>query len=135
MQRRECYAVIGLAPGATRHQIRKAYRRLAMQHHPDRNGSEEAFKNMKKAYETLSGTGQETRRTGRTTGNDFAAAAAMATRAWGQQAQLVTAWTTLYVGAWQAWWGFCPVFGAAGTHAGPARAATRLPSPARQRTP
>ena len=51
------YATLGLARRCTRAQIRAAYRRLAAQHHPDRNpGSPEALQKMQElnaAYETL----------------------------------------------------------------------------------
>lgn len=52
------YETLGVARGADLQEIRKAYRRLAMQHHPDRNqGSREAeerFKEVTRAYEVLS---------------------------------------------------------------------------------
>jgi len=52
------YAILELKPGASSEEIRMAYRRLAMKHHPDRNGnskaSEEKFKQIKEAYEILS---------------------------------------------------------------------------------
>ena len=57
MAKRDYYAVLGLARDASEDDIRKAYRRLAMKHHPDRNpedkGSEEKFKEAKEAYEVL----------------------------------------------------------------------------------
>jgi hypothetical protein len=52
------YTTLGLSKTATPQEITRAYRRLAMKHHPDRNeGSkvaEEKFKEIKQAYETLS---------------------------------------------------------------------------------
>jgi hypothetical protein len=51
------YTVLGLSPGATTAAIKKAYRKLAQQYHPDRNSSpdaEEKFKLVKEAYEYLS---------------------------------------------------------------------------------
>lgn len=51
------YELLGLARTATPDEIRKAYRRLAFQHHPDRNnhpGSADRFKQVKEAYEILS---------------------------------------------------------------------------------
>lgn len=51
------YNILGVAPNATADEIRKAYRSLAMRHHPDRNthaGSEIRFNAIKTAYELLS---------------------------------------------------------------------------------
>ncbi|AXK71822.1 molecular chaperone DnaJ [Lysobacter sp. TY2-98] len=58
MSKRDYYEVLGVARDASDDDLKKAYRRLAMKHHPDRNpddkASEEAFKECKEAYETLS---------------------------------------------------------------------------------
>lgn len=48
------YAVLGVDKNASQEEIRKAYRKLAMTHHPDKGGDAETFKNIQKAYETLS---------------------------------------------------------------------------------
>lgn len=52
------YEILGLKETATIDEIKKAYRKLAMQHHPDRNQgnkkSEEEFKQINEAYSTLS---------------------------------------------------------------------------------
>ena len=57
MSKRDYYEVLGVARGASEDEIKKAYRRLAMKHHPDRNpgdhASEAAFKESKEAYEVL----------------------------------------------------------------------------------
>lgn len=49
------FHVLGLHPGAPREEVRRAYRKLAMRWHPDRNqhakGAEERFKHIKAAYE------------------------------------------------------------------------------------
>lgn len=50
-------ATLGLGNFANGEDIKKAYRKLAMQHHPDRGGNEEAFKRIKNAYEQLEKTG------------------------------------------------------------------------------
>src|SRR6185436_18555281 len=60
MSKRDYYEVLGLTKGATEDDIKKAYRKLAMKHHPDRNQgdeskkAEEKFKEAKEAYEMLS---------------------------------------------------------------------------------
>ena len=60
MSKRDYYEVLGLAKNASEEEIKKAYRKLAMKHHPDRNHgddhkkSEEHFKEAKEAYEMLS---------------------------------------------------------------------------------
>ncbi|MGB5626541.1 MAG: molecular chaperone DnaJ [Woeseiaceae bacterium] len=57
MAKRDYYEVLGLSKSASADEIKKAYRRLAMKHHPDRNtdgdGSEARFKEAKEAYEVL----------------------------------------------------------------------------------
>ena len=60
MAKRDYYDVLGVAKNASEDDIKKAYRKLAMKHHPDRNQgegakkSEEQFKEVKEAYEMLS---------------------------------------------------------------------------------
>jgi molecular chaperone DnaJ len=54
---RDYYEVLGVAKTATADELKKAYRKLAMQFHPDRNPSEDAaekFKEINRAYEVLS---------------------------------------------------------------------------------
>jgi hypothetical protein len=48
------HAVLGIAPGASLHEIRDAYRRKAKHHHPDAGGEEWAFRIVAQAYEILS---------------------------------------------------------------------------------
>ena len=54
---RDYYAVLGLGPEATEDEIRRTYRRLALQWHPDRNPgdprAEERFKEISEAYAVL----------------------------------------------------------------------------------
>ncbi len=58
IQKRDYYEVLGVAKSANADAIKKAYRKLAMQYHPDRNpGNQEAdarFKEICEAYEVLS---------------------------------------------------------------------------------
>ena len=57
MAKRDYYEVLGCLETASADEIKKAYRRLAMKHHPDRNkdddGAEAKFKEAKEAYEVL----------------------------------------------------------------------------------
>src|SRR3954462_7650033 len=57
MAKRDYYEVLGVGRTATEAEVTKAYRKLAMQHHPDRNvGDPEAevrFKEVTEAYEVL----------------------------------------------------------------------------------
>lgn len=48
------YEILGLQRGASKDDIRKAYRRLAMKEHPDKGGDAEKFKKISEAYEILS---------------------------------------------------------------------------------
>jgi curved DNA-binding protein len=48
------YSILGVPKNATQEQIRKAYKKQSMQHHPDRGGNEEQFKKVNEAYQTLS---------------------------------------------------------------------------------
>ena len=55
--KRDFYEILGVSKNATQEEIKKAYRKVAMQHHPDRNpgdkASEEKFKEAAEAYEIL----------------------------------------------------------------------------------
>jgi molecular chaperone DnaJ len=58
MAKRDYYDVLGVDKGASASEIKKAFRRVAMKHHPDRNPddkqSEDKFKEAQEAYEVLS---------------------------------------------------------------------------------
>ncbi|NBS67521.1 J domain-containing protein [bacterium] len=62
------YDDLGVSREASIDDIKKAYKKLAMKHHPDRGGDQEAFKKISHAYEVLSD--QEKRRVYDMTGSD-----------------------------------------------------------------
>ena len=47
------YSILGVSKNASDQDIRKAYKKQSMQHHPDRGGNEEQFKRVNEAYQTL----------------------------------------------------------------------------------
>ena len=52
------YSVLGLSKGADTEDIRKAYKALAREHHPDKGGDPEKFKELSQAHEILSDDGK-----------------------------------------------------------------------------
>lgn len=48
------YSILGVSKSASEAEIRKAYKKQSMKHHPDRGGDEEEFKKINEAYQTLS---------------------------------------------------------------------------------
>nr|ACR44221.1 heat shock protein 40 [Pteromalus puparum] len=56
---KDYYKILGIAKGASDDEIKKAYRKMALKYHPDKNpaaGAEEKFKEIAEAYEVLSDT-------------------------------------------------------------------------------
>lgn len=53
MAKRDYYEVLGLKKDASDDEIKKAFRRVAVEHHPDRGGDETKFKEANEAYEVL----------------------------------------------------------------------------------
>lgn len=56
MNKKDYYEVLGLKKGASASEIKKAFRTLAKELHPDKGGDENAFKEVNEAYEVLSDT-------------------------------------------------------------------------------
>jgi molecular chaperone DnaJ len=54
MTKRDYYEILGISKGASADEIKKAFRKLAVQYHPDKEGGDEAkFKEINEAYEVL----------------------------------------------------------------------------------
>lgn len=51
---KDYYKVLGVPRNASRDDIKRAYRKLAHQHHPDKGGNESKFKELNEAYQVLS---------------------------------------------------------------------------------
>ena len=62
-EKRDYYEVLGLQKGASDDEIKKAFRKLAMKYHPDKNPgdkvAEEKFKEINEAYAVLSDSEQK----------------------------------------------------------------------------
>ena len=58
MAKRDYYDVLGLSKSASSSEVKKAYRKLALKYHPDKNpddaSAEDKFKEAAEAYEVLS---------------------------------------------------------------------------------
>lgn len=53
MAKRDFYEILGVGKDASPDEIKKSYRRAAVEHHPDRGGDEAKFKELTEAYEVL----------------------------------------------------------------------------------
>lgn len=53
MSKRDYYEVLGVGKGASADELKKAFRRAAIEHHPDKGGDEAKFKEINEAYEVL----------------------------------------------------------------------------------
>ncbi|HSW81710.1 MAG TPA: molecular chaperone DnaJ [Candidatus Saccharimonas sp.] len=53
MTKRDYYETLGISKSASADEIKKAFRRLAVKHHPDKGGDEAKFKEINEAYEVL----------------------------------------------------------------------------------
>jgi len=54
MASKDYYQILGISRSASEDEIKKAYRKLAHQHHPDKGGDEKKFKEINEAYQILS---------------------------------------------------------------------------------
>lgn len=61
MAKRDYYEVLGVGKNASPDEIKKAFRRSAVEHHPDRGGDEAKFKELNEAYEVLKDPGKKQR--------------------------------------------------------------------------
>ncbi len=65
MSKRDYYEILGVSKSATEQEVKKAYRKLALKYHPDKNpddkDAEESFKEAAEAYEVLSNTDKKAR--------------------------------------------------------------------------
>ncbi len=59
--KRDYYEILGVSKDASADEIKKAFRRAAIEHHPDRGGDETKFKELNEAYEVLKDTDKRKR--------------------------------------------------------------------------
>jgi molecular chaperone DnaJ len=61
MSKRDYYEVLGVGKNASADELKKAFRRAAVKHHPDKGGDEAKFKEVNEAYEVLGNTDKRQR--------------------------------------------------------------------------
>ncbi len=61
MAKRDYYEILGVGKDASADEVKKAFRRQAVEHHPDRGGDETKFKELNEAYEVLKDTDKRKR--------------------------------------------------------------------------
>ena len=65
MAKQDYYEILGISKGASASEIKKAYRKMALKYHPDKNPNnkeaEESFKKAAEAYEVLSDSDKKAR--------------------------------------------------------------------------
>jgi molecular chaperone DnaJ len=61
MSKRDYYEVLGVGKNASADEIKKAFRKAAIEHHPDKGGDETKFKEINEAYEVLKDTDKRKR--------------------------------------------------------------------------
>lgn len=61
MAKRDYYEVLGVGKSASPDEIKKAFRKAAVEHHPDKGGDEAKFKELNEAYEVLSNSDKRQR--------------------------------------------------------------------------
>ncbi len=54
MTKRDYYEILGVEKNASKEELKKAYKQLALKHHPDKGGDQEKFKELSAAYAALS---------------------------------------------------------------------------------